>query len=280
MEIQLPKLSIKLQRPLVFFDLETTGTDVATDRIVEMAFIKLMPDGSSVMVPNKAEGQGRLIVNPGQPIPPEATAIHGISDADAAVAKTFTERSEGLNAWLEGCDFAGYNSNRFDVPILVEEFLRAGVDFSLEGRSLVDVQTIFHKMEPRNLRAALGFFCGESLEDAHEAMPDVVATLKVFASQIERYKDHTVPLGGGESLGPLPQEVVEIAAFAQHRPMADAAGKFGYDESGEVVFNFGQHKGKLLRENMGYAEWMLGRDFAESTKRLIREVVEQHKQKK
>ena len=177
-------LNLPLERPLVFFDLETTGTDVAKDRIVEMAFVKVMPDGQWHVRPDKANGQGRMLINPEMPIPAESSAVHGVTDELVQDAPTFASLANRLYRWLDGCDLAGFNSNRFDVPLLAEEFLRCNIAFRVDDRHLVDVQNIFHKMEQRTLRAALKFYCDEALEDAHEALPDILATIKVFASQL------------------------------------------------------------------------------------------------
>ena len=279
MDLNLPKLPIEIERPLVFFDLESTGTDVASDRIVEMAFVKIMPDGSSDVRP--AAGGKRLLIHPGCLIPAETTAIHGISDEDVAGAHTFEQVAPGLNKWLEGCDLAGYNSNRFDVPMLAEEFLRAGIEFSDKGRSLVDVQTIFHKLEPRTLRAALGFFCDETLDDAHEALPDVVATVKVFAAQLERYKAYSIIDSHGETVGPLPQDVVGIAAFGKQNRWADLAGKFAYNEQDQLIFNFGKHRGKLLQAILdvepGYYGWMMNGNFPATTKLVLKAAASAHR---
>ncbi|MGB2470016.1 MAG: exonuclease domain-containing protein, partial [Flavobacteriales bacterium] len=182
---------LHLKRPLVFFDLETTGTKVGVDRIVEMTMVKLMPDGTVIKKPEAPGKEHRILVNPEMPIPLESSLVHGVYDEDVADAPTFGRIAPGLLKWLHGCDLGGFNSNRFDVPMLAEEFLRVGIDFGLEGRHLVDVQNIFHKMEQRTLRAAYDFYCGKELEGAHEALPDTLATVDVFLAQLERYKDHT-----------------------------------------------------------------------------------------
>ena len=268
-------LNLPLERPLVFFDLETTGTDVAKDRIVEMAFVKIMPDGQWHVRPDKDQGQGRLVINPQMPIPAESSAVHGISDADVADAPTFESLAAKLYRWLEGCDLAGFNSNRFDVPLLAEEFLRCNIVFKVDDRHLVDVQNIFHKMEQRTLRAALKFYCDEELDDAHEALPDILATVKVFARQVERYKDHTILDSRGEQVGPLPQDVPGIAEFGRRGRNADLAGRFVYNEEDEVVFNFGKYRGVLLKDVLdrdpGYYGWMMNGDFPRYTKWVLQE---------
>ncbi|MBL7943004.1 MAG: 3'-5' exonuclease, partial [Flavobacteriales bacterium] len=179
-------MKLNLTRPLAIFDLETTGTDVGKDRIVEIAVVKVMPDGTTICRPEKPGKENRFLVNPEMPIPVQASAIHGIYDADVAGAPTFRELAPRLFKFLFDCDLGGFNSNKFDIPLLAEEFLRAGIDFSLEGRRLIDVQTIFHIMEPRNLRAAYKFYCDRDLNDAHEALPDAMATYEVLKSMITR----------------------------------------------------------------------------------------------
>ena len=271
-------LPLVLERPLVFFDLETTGTDVATDRIIEMAFIKVMPDGQWQVRPDQSQGQGRMLINPEMPIPPESTAIHGIGDADVKDAPTFASLSARLFRWLEGCDLAGFNSNRFDVPLLAEEFLRCNIAFKVTDRHLVDVQNIFHKMEQRTLRAALKFYCDEELADAHEALPDIEATLKVFAEQLRRYKDHTILDSKGETVGPLPQNVPDIAEFGSRGRNVDLAGRFVLDDDDKVIFNFGKYRGvrlmDVLERDPGYYGWMMNGDFPRYTKLVLKEAMD------
>ena len=271
-------LPLILERPLVFFDLETTGTDVATDRIIEMAFIKVMPDGQWQVRPDQSQGQGRMLINPEMPIPPESTAIHGIGDADVKDAPTFASLSARLFRWLEGCDLAGFNSNRFDVPLLAEEFLRCNIAFKVTDRHLVDVQNIFHKMEQRTLRAALKFYCDEELADAHEALPDIEATLKVFAEQLRRYKDHTILDSKGETVGPLPQNVPDIAEFGSRGRNVDLAGRFVLDDEDKVIFNFGKYRGvrlmDVLERDPGYYGWMMNGDFPRYTKLVLKEAMD------
>ncbi len=271
-------LPLVLERPLVFFDLETTGTDVATDRIIEMAFIKVMPDGQWQVRPDQSQGQGRMLINPEMPIPQESTAIHGIGDADVKDAPTFASLSARLYRWLEGCDLAGFNSNRFDVPLLAEEFLRCNIAFKVSDRHLVDVQNIFHKMEQRTLRAALKFYCDEELADAHEALPDIEATLKVFAEQLRRYKDHTILDSKGETVGPLPQNVPDIAEFGSRGRNVDLAGRFVLDDEDKVIFNFGKYRGvrlmDVLERDPGYYGWMMNGDFPRYTKLVLKEAMD------
>ena len=214
-------MQLNLKNPIVFFDLETTGVNIATDRIVEISYLKVYPNGK--------EECKTLRINPGIPIPPESTAVHGISDADVANCPTFKEVAKTIAREIEGCDLAGYNSNRFDIPLLVEELLRAGVDIDLSKRKMIDVQTIFHKMEQRTLSAAYKFYCDKDLNDAHTAEADTRATYEVLKSQLDRYEN-------------LPNDVAALAEFSTHNKNVDFAGRIVYNDKGEEVFNFGNHK--------------------------------------
>ena len=267
---------LHLKRPLVFFDLETTGTKVGVDRIVEMAMVKLMPDGTVIKKPEAPGREHRILVNPEMPIPLESSLIHGVYDEDVKDAPTFDRIAPGLLKWLHGCDLGGFNSNRFDVPMLAEEFLRVGIDFGLEGRHLIDVQNVFHRMEQRTLRAAYKFYCDKDLEGAHEALQDTLATVDVFLAQLERYKDKTVLDSRGETVGPVPSDMEELATFCRMRNNADLMGRLVYDDEGEVVFQFGKHTGKRVREVLqkdpGYFGWMMQGDFPRYTKRILQKV--------
>ncbi len=270
--------ALHLKRPLVIFDLETTGTDLSKDRIVEIAMIKVHPDGTVEKKPEQRGAEHRLLINPAIPIPLETSMIHGVYNEHVADKPTFKQYAKSMAAFLDGCDLGGYNSNRFDVPFLAEEFLRAGIDFDLEGRNLIDVQNIFHKMEQRTLRAAYKFYCGKTIEGAHEALPDTEATLEVLLAQLERYKDTVVDVSDDETVGPVPQDMEALGAFCQRQPFADPAGRFVYDDDENVLFNFGQHKGKLVKDvltaNPGYFGWMMGADFPEYTKKVLKRVHE------
>jgi len=270
--------ALGLKRPLVIFDLETTGTEIGKDRIVEIALIKIHPDGTVLRKPEQRGREHRILVNPEMPIPRGASEVHGIWDDDVKDAHSFGKSASGLFRLLEGCDLGGFNSNRFDVPMLAEEFLRVGIDFGIEGRNLIDVQNIFHKMEQRTLRAGYQFYCGKSLEDAHEALPDAEATLEILLAQLDRYRDHTVLDSRGVAVGPLPQNMEDLSEFCRQHRFADLAGRFIYDEEEEVVFHFGQHKGRrvkeVLQENPGYYGWMMDADFPQYTKRVLRLVRE------
>ncbi|WP_243349917.1 3'-5' exonuclease [Parabacteroides sp. FAFU027] len=245
-------MQLNLRNPLVFFDLETTGTNPVTDRIVEICYLKVNPNGT--------EESKTILVNPGMPIPAQATAIHGISDADVANCPTFKEVAKNLARDIEGCDLAGYNSNRFDIPLLAEEFLRADVDIDLSKRKFVDVQTIFHKMEQRTLSAALKFYCNQDLEDAHSAEADTKATYEVLKAQLDRYPN-------------LQNDVIYLSEFSAHNKNVDFAGRFIYDDKGVEIFNFGKYKGKpvaeVLKNDLGYYGWMMNGDFSLHTKKVL-----------
>lgn len=245
-------MKLNIRNPLAFIDLETTGIDLAKDRIVEIAVIKIFPDG-------KEEVKTRR-VNPTIPIPAEATAIHHITDEDVKNEPTFKEIAKSLANNLEGCDFAGYNSNRFDFPLLAEEFLRAGVDFDFKKRKFIDVQTIFHKMEQRTLVAAYKFYCSKDLTEAHSAEADIRATYEVLESQLDRYPD-------------LKNDIDFLADFSAQGNSADFAGRIVYNSKNVEVFNFGKHKGRpvedVLREEPSYYAWMMNGDFPLYTKKVL-----------
>ena len=218
-------MQLNLKNPLVFFDLETTGIDIVRDRIVEISYIKVYPNG-------KEETKTQRI-NPGMPIPLASTAIHGITDDDVKDCPHFKEIAKTLAAQIEGCDLAGYNSNRFDIPMLAEEFLRADVNVDLTKRKFIDVQTIFHKMEQRTLSAAYKFYCNKSLENAHTASADTMATYEVLKAQLDRYPE-------------LENDVTFLSKFSSFNNNVDFAGRMVYNDKGQEVFNFGKHKGQLV----------------------------------
>ena len=248
-------MKLQLSIPLCFFDLETTGTDISKDRIVEIAILKLHPDGTQ----DKKEWR----INPEQSIPPEVTAVHGITDEMVANEATFKERSNEIYSFLKGCDLAGYNSDRFDIPLLVEELLRAEVKFDFKNIKTVDVQTIFHKMEQRTLTAALRFYCNEDLTDAHSAHADTKATHDVLIAQLDRYKD-------------LEPNIDFLNEFSTRRKTVDFAGFVVYDKTGEPCFGFGKHRGKkvmdILASEPGYFGWVLNADFPRYTKKVLTEI--------
>ena len=263
---------IPLERPLVFFDLETTGLNVVTDRVVQFAGARYEPHGGS-------PEERTYFVNPGRPIPAEVIAVHGITDQRVAGEPTFAQIAEELHAFVGDADLAGYNLARFDVPVLMEEFARAGIRFRTDGRSVVDVQEIFYKMEPRTLAGALRFYRGEELEGAHDALADVRATVRVLEGQLDRYRgaDYT-DRGGRTHAAPVRPDVAALHAFTQRAGQLDAANRLRRDDGGEPVFNFGKHKGRRLRDvfrkEKSYYHWIQDRDFSVQVKEIAREVWE------
>ena len=273
-------MRLKLTKPLIVFDLETTGLDLVNDRIIQISYIKVMPSGEEL--------RESFFVNPGRHIPAEVEALTGISDGDVASAKTFKELASTLEATFKGCDFAGYNSNHFDIPMLAEEFLRAGIDFDFSRCRLIDAQTIFHKMERRNLAAAYKFYCGRKMEDdfqAHRADEDTEATYRVLMGELDKYS----PEVQEEPDRQLPNDMDYLAEFSKvndnvdfagrivWKPVVDSAGKPVMDKDGkplrQEVFNFGKHKGKpvveVLNREPGYISWMLAGDFTYNTKQVL-----------
>lgn len=269
-------MKLNLKRPLAFFDLETTGTDVGKDRIVEIAIVKVMPDGQINTLPNKKNGEGRFLINPQIPIPLESSMVHGIYPDDVANAPTFAEVAPKLFKFLFDSDLGGYNSNKFDIPLLAEEFLRAGIDFSLEGRNLVDVQVIFHLMEPRTLKAAYKFYCNKSLDDAHEALPDALATYEILEAMLDRYKGAPLEDNKGNMSYPVVNDMEAIHKLSERRKKADLAGHLVYNDNGDVVFNFGKHKGHsvvdVFTKEQGYYSWMMQADFPLYTKKVLTDI--------
>ncbi len=249
-------MNLNLANPIVFFDLETTGVNIAKDRVVEISVLKVYPHGK--------EEQKTIRVNPEMPIPKEASATHGIYDEDVKDCPVFKGIAKELARYIEGCDLGGYNSNRFDIPLLAEEFLRAGVDFDMRKRKFVDVQTIFHKMEQRTLSAAYRFYCDKCLEDAHTAAADTFATYEVLKAQLDRYE------------GKLENSIEFLSKFSTQNNNADFAGFIVFNDKGVEVFNFGKNKGipveQVLKEQPGYFAWMLNSDFPLYTKKILTEI--------
>lgn len=258
-------MELKLKRPIAFFDLETTGIKVATDRIVEISIVKIHPDG-------KKEVKTRR-VNPEMPIPAETSAIHGIFDEDVKDEPTFKQLAKGLYQFLNNCDLAGYNSNRFDIPLIVEEFLRADIDFDVEGRQMVDVQNIFHKMEQRTLVAAYKYYCDKDLENAHSAEADTFATYEVLLAQLDRYEGVDFKDKAGNISQPIVNDIKALAKFSQVNRNVDLIGFIIYNDKDEEIINFGKHKGRLVSEifkrESSYYDWMMKGDFPLSTKKVI-----------
>jgi len=248
-------MNLKLYKPLCIFDLETTGTNVGKDRIVEICILKVNPDASRESKTWK--------VNPEMPIPKESSAIHGIYDADVADAPTFKEIAPKIMEMISGTDLGGFNSNRFDVPLLAEELLRAGLDFDLSKFKLIDAQTIYHKMEPRNLSAAYNFYCQKTLENAHSAEADVLATFEVLDAQVGHYED-------------LPNEVAGLSDFSFHSKFADLAGMIHFNDKEQEIFAFGKYKGQVVKEvfqkDIGYYGWLQSADFPLYTKKIFTKI--------
>ncbi|GAA4281542.1 3'-5' exonuclease [Gaetbulibacter aestuarii] len=245
-------MQLNLNKPICFFDLETTGINISKDRIVEIAILKVHPNGD--------EERKTWLVNPEMPIPKEASDIHGITDDKVADAPTFKEIAKDVYNVIKDADLGGFNSNRFDIPLLAEEMLRAEIDFDMKNRKAVDVQTIFHKMEQRTLSAAYQFYCDKNLEDAHSAGADTDATYEVLKAQIAKYED-------------LENDMNFLSEFSSRKKFADFAGFISYNKKGEECFSFGKHKGKLVTEVLekepGYFGWLLNADFPLYTKKVL-----------
>jgi DNA polymerase III subunit epsilon len=245
-------MELTLRKPLVIIDLETTGVSIATDRIVEISALKVIPGGAQEWL--------TMRLNPGIPISPEATRIHGITDADVANEPRFKDVAKRIAAFLEGCDLAGFNSMKFDIPILCEEFLRVNVDFNPARHRYVDVQVIYHKKEQRTLGAAYKFYCDRELENAHSAQADAAATYEILKAQLDRYPD-------------LENDIEKLSSYSSFNNNADLAGRIVFNEQGLEVFNFGKHKGKpveqVLKEEPSYYSWMMNGDFPLNTKQVL-----------
>jgi DNA polymerase III subunit epsilon len=248
-------MKLQLDRPIAVIDLETTGTNLATDRIVELAIVRVSSDGTRLVK--------RKLINPQMPIPKGASDVHGITDEMVKDAPTFKQVANEVRQFIEGCDIGGYNSNRFDIPLLVEEFLRAGQEFSVDGRKLIDVQRVFHLMEQRTLSAAYKFYCDKILEGAHGAEADAMATFEILCAQVERYPHIGVTLE-------------DICKFCGEEEMVDFARRFIKVDC-KVVFNFGKHKGRpvedVLRSEPQYYDWMMKGDFPLHTKQKLTEIM-------
>ena len=246
---------LELTKPICFFDLETTGINIVKDRIVEISILKLFPNGT--------KKQQSWLINPEMPIPAEVTAIHGISDDQVVNEPTFKQLAKEIYGWFKDADLAGFNSDRFDIPMLIEELLRVGVDVDLKRMVSIDVQKIFHKMEKRTLTAAYKFYCDRDLEDAHSAEADTLATYEVLEAQLNKYPN-------------LPKDVKSLSKFTSRQNRLDFAGMIIQNENGDPIFNFGKHKGSLvlgiLEREPGYFGWILGADFPRYTKKVLTQI--------
>lgn len=260
-------MKLNLKNPIVFLDLETTGIDVATDRIVEISLVKVMPDSEEPIVRTRrirpVDDQGQTMH-----IPEEATAVHHITDADVADAPTFRQIAKSLAEHIKGCDLGGFNSNRFDIPMLAEEFLRAGVDIDLRKRKFVDVQTIFHKKEERTLSAAYKFYCGQDLEGAHSAEADTLATYEVIKAQLDKYPD-------------LENDINFLSEYSCRTRNVDYAGRIVLNDKDVEVFNFGKHRGvaveEVFRKEPSYYDWIMNGSFTLDTKQVVSRIKTQMK---
>ncbi len=245
-------MKLNLKNPIVFFDLETTGINIVSDRIVEISYLKVMPNGR--------EMTKTILVNPTVPIPKEASEVHGIYDKDVADCPTFKDVAKEIVNDIEGCDLAGYNSNRFDIPLLAEELLRADVDIDFRKRKFVDVQVIFHKKEQRTLSAAYQFYCKKTLENAHSAEADTKATYEILKSQLDRYSD-------------LENDMDFLSKYTSYNRNVDFAGRIIYNDKDEEIFNFGKYKGQKVEDvfskDLGYYGWILNSDFPLYTKKVL-----------
>lgn len=268
-------MKLNLVRPLAFFDLETTGVNIASDRVVEVSILKVLPD--------QTEEVRTLRINPERPIPAESSFFHGIRDDDVRDAPTFRDVAADLADFIGDADLAGYNSNKFDIPMLMEEFLRAGVDFSLENRNFVDVQNIFHQMEQRTLKAAYRFYCNQELENAHSAEADVRATYEVLRAQLSRYEGVEWENKMGERSVPVVNDVPALHAFTNLTQPVDFAGRLVFNEAGVEVFNFGKHKGlpveDVFAREPSYYAWMMNGDFPLYTKKCLEKIWNRFREK-
>lgn len=261
-------MQIKLNKPLIFIDIEATGLSIGSDRIVEISMLKLKPDNSTESLTER--------INPEIAIPEKVSQIHGIYDKDVADCQTFKQMAPALLKFIANADLAGYNSNKYDIPLLAEEFLRAEVDFDLEGRKLLDVQNIFHFMEPRNLSAAYKFYCNKPLEHAHSAEADVIATFEVFKAQLEKYDGVELEDDKGNRYQPVVNDISKLSDLSMKTRNVDLAGRIIYNEKGQEVFSFGKHKDKpvveVFAKEPSYYSWMMNGDFPLYTKKVITKI--------
>lgn len=261
-------MKLNLKRPLAFFDLETTGTNIGTDRVIEIGIIKILPDQS--------EETKTWVINPQMPIPLETSLIHGFYDEDVKDAPDFKTVAPEVAAFLTDCDLAGYNSNKFDIPMLMEEFLRADVPFDLTGRHFVDVQNVFHQMEQRTLKAAYQFYCQKDIINAHSAQADTRATMEVLLAQLEKYEGAEFEDKKGNRSVPVVNDVAALHKFTNMHNTVDFVGRMVFNEAGEELFNFGKHKGKRVTDvfdvEPSYYAWLMNGDFPLYTKYKVDEI--------
>jgi len=265
---------LQLKKPLAIIDLETTGVNLGSDRIVEIAIVKIQTDGTRQIK--------RKLLNPEIPISTVSRELHGISNEMVKDAPTFKQVANEIKQFLDNCDLAGYNSNRFDIPVLMEEFARAGIDFDIDSRRTIDVQRIFYKMEPRTLSAAYQFYCRKSNLKAHDAMEDVRATIEVLDGQLARYENADYFPDEGETLPtPIRNDLKSLSAFTNDLNMIDATQRLRYDHNGTVVFNFGKYIGRpvaeVLFQDPQYYHWMLNKEFSFQVKKIIKKLVTEYK---
>lgn len=270
-------MDLQLDRDLCFFDIEATGLSVIRDRILQIGIIKYFADGRAPEALN-------MIINPGIPISEEAMQVHGILPKDVANKPTFQQVAQKIHAFIGNADLAGYNSNRFDIPMLMEEFDRAGLEFDITRRRMIDVQRIFYKMEPRTLKAALKFYCDKDIEDAHDAMTDVRATVEVFMGQLERYKGvDYIDDEGNVQKAPVKKNIQELHEFTNDQRFVDATQKMRYDQNGTIVFNFGKYNNQpvaeVLSKDKQYYNWILNKEFSSQVKQIVKKLVTEYEKK-
>lgn len=267
-------MEFKLSRDLCFFDIEATGLNVIRDRIIQIAIIKFFAD-------DREPEELTMLINPGVPISMEAMNVHGITPKDVANKPVFQQVADQLYEFIGDADLAGYNSNRFDIPILMEEFARVGIDFDVNNRRTIDVQRIFYKMEPRTLKAALKFYCDQDMEDAHDALADVKATVEVFKGQLKRYKDvDFIDEDGNVTPKPVRNDMQVVHEFTNDNRFLDATQRMKYDHNGVPVFNFGKYNGKPVAETLAndrqYYNWILNKEFSSQVKQIVKKLVKEY----
>ena len=259
---------MKLNKPIAFFDLETTGVNISTDRIIEICIVRVSPPDEKVEIKT-------FRVNPGIPIPDQSSAIHGIYDKDVADKPAFAEIAQQVNQFMKDCDLGGFNSIRFDIPLLIEEFFRAGIEFDITKRKLIDSQRIFHLMEPRTLGAAYKFYCNKDLENAHSAEADTLATYYILKAQIEKYADKQVKDAEGRVTVPIKNDMHVLHEFSVGN-MVDLAGRMIMSDKGEELFNFGKYKGMKVKDTLAkdpmYYDWIMKGDFPQDTKKKLTQI--------